>query len=419
MKKLSYILSVVLLVALTACVTYIATFQSISKQVREEILEKESVAASPFAKFLEVAGLYNELYLRENKLDLDKLNTYLIDCYMAATGDNYNAYYTTEEVEALSNQMNGRFSGIGVLVGSDYQAQAIYVLSVFSGSPAEKAGLMVGDQILAVRDSSSGEEWLVADIGIDAATARIKGEQGTPVDLLIKRTEEQQWFTLIRDNVVGSQILYKVSETDPSVGIIRIIEFDNTTPSDFEKAMDNLLAQGCTKFVFDVRNNPGGLLNSVEAVLDDILPEGPVVRIEDKQGETKVAYYSDAKAPYGAYPIVVLVNGDSASAAELFTSAIKDYAAKGDIKAKIVGEKTFGKGSMQQIVQLSDGSAVKATTNLYSPPYSENYDGVGIMPDVVVLPTEEAAKKNPLLLTESEDAQLQKAIQTLAEETGD
>ena len=161
----------------------------------------------------------------------------------------------------------------------------------------------------------------------------------------------------------------------------------------------------------DVRNNPGGYLNTIQDILDTLLPEGPVIRTIDKKGTEAVVYESDSE--YLAVPIAVLVNGNTASAAELFASALQDYAARGEVDAVIVGVQTYGKGSMQTIERLPDGSGVKATYRYYCPPYSDNYDGIGVMPDVVVELDEALVGKNVYLITDEEDNQLAAAIAAL------
>ena len=187
-----------------------------------------------------------------------------------------------------------------------------------------------------------------------------------------------------------------------SIGIIKILQFDTKTPEQFKTAVENLRAEGAVKFIFDVRNNSGGELNSVVSILDYLLPEGPVIRITDSDGNETTM---DSKEGELDFPMMVLVNRNTASAAELFAAALRDYN-----KADLVGVQTYGKGSMQTIVRLADNSALRVTYKMYSPPFSENYNGVGLTPDYIIELSDEAAKKNIYTIKDSEDNQLQEAV---------
>ncbi|MBR5680077.1 MAG: hypothetical protein IKX19_05430, partial [Clostridia bacterium] len=200
-------------------------------------------------------------------------------------------------------------------------------------------------------------------------------------------------------------VMSHVYAVDESIGVIRVTGFDAGTPGQFVSAVDNLRAEGCDKLIIDLRYNPGGELNSIVSVLDYILPEGPIVRIMDADGNQVNAYYSDAEEL--DMPMAVVVNGSTASAAELFTSAVKDYQ-----KATIVGTITYGKGCMQTTVPLSDNSAVSITYRMYNPPFSDNYHGIGVIPDVVVELDEALSNKNIYKITDEEDNQLAAAAAT-------
>ena len=188
--------------------------------------------------------------------------------------------------------------------------------------------------------------------------------------------------------------------------MVKITGFDRATPDQFFAAVQTLLDGGCTRLVVDVRNNPGGELQAICTVLDYLLPYGPVIRTVDREGNEEVIYRSDAKAL--DVPMAVLVNENTASAGELFCSALQDYE-----KAVIVGTQTYGKGSMQTIRQLSDGSGLSVTYRYYCPPFSDNYDGVGVTPDVVVEPAGAMLEKNIYKITDEEDNQLQAAVAEL------
>ena len=219
------------------------------------------------------------------------------------------------------------------------------------------------------------------------------------------RREDFLDFKMTRAKVVAQSIMYHAYEQDPTIGIVRITGFDLGTPAQFKNACETLMKDGATRFIFDVRYNPGGDLSAITDILDYLLPEGPIVRIVDKEGK-EVTYGSDADEL--DVPMCVLVNGNTASAAELFSSALQDYK-----KATIIGTVTFGKGTVQQILSLGDGSGIGISYRMYCPPFSDNYEGVGVQPDVVLELDESLAEKNIYLITDEEDNQLQKAVEIL------
>ena len=221
-----------------------------------------------------------------------------------------------------------------------------------------------------------------------------------------KHYEETVSFSILRGYVTEQTVMYHVYALDSTVGVVKITGFDRATPNQLFAAVQDLLDGGCTRLVLDVRNNLGGELQAICSVLDYLLPSGPVIRTIDRNGNEEVIYRSDAKAL--DVPMAVLVNGSTVSAAELFCSALQDYD-----KAVIVGTQTYGKGSMQTIRRLSDGSGLSVTYRYYCPPFSDNYDGVGVTPDVVVEPAGAMLEKNIYKITDEEDNQLQAAVAEL------
>ncbi len=367
------------------------------------------------------------LYDTDGKLLLDEM----LHVYAAATGDRYAAYYTEEEFQALMSDMQGSAVGIGVTVTWDPDREAILVLQVASGSPAQKAGVLPGDLVVAIGTLAENER--VSDIGYEKAMQQLLGAEGTEAKFVVLRDGTEIEFSILRAKFTAVSVEGHVSTTDPGVGIIRISGFEVTTPTQFKNEMAKLLQAGCTRFVYDVRNNPGGELRSVCAVLSYFANEGDVlVSTVPKQGETtyykaeavthtgEYAACSVAKEEIGVYrqyPAVVLANGNTASAGELFTAALRDF----DL-ADIVGENTYGKGVIQSIFDLSEvgkafnmelSGGLKLTVGYYAPPSGVNYEGKGIAPDQSVALSEEAQNKNLYLLSESEDDQLQAAIQNV------
>lgn len=314
------------------------------------------------------------------------------------TNDIYGQYFTKEEYLQDKDSKDGNFVGIGVRVIYDDVTNGAYVYGVIADSGAQKAGIQKGDLIIAAEgvESTDQESYL-------QMVNSILGEENTDVRITVKRGDKTHEFTVTRAQVLSENVIYEKLEGD--VAYIQILTFsDGSLPAQFKQKMEMAKEDGCTSYVFDVRNNPGGLLTSVIGVLDPLLPEGPIIRTKDNEGN-ETSENSDAECLEA--PMVVLCNKASASAAELFTAALRDY----DM-ATIVGETTFGKGSMQTTKLLPDGSAIKMTTALYSPPFSDNYDGVGIVPDVEVKLDAKWNGKFQLMPRE-DDVQLEKALEIL------
>jgi carboxyl-terminal processing protease len=367
------------------------------------------------------------LYDTNGKLLLDEM----LHVYAAATGDRYAAYYTEEEFRALMSDMQGNAVGVGVTVAWDPDLKALCVIQVVSGSPAQKAGVLPGDLVVAIGTLAENER--VSDLGYEATMKKMLGAEGTKAEFVVSRDGGEIAFSITRAKFTAVTVEGRKSGTDPSVGIIRISGFEANTPTQFKNEMSKLLQAGCTRFVYDVRDNPGGELKSVCAVLSYFANEGDVlVSTVPKQGETtyykaQVATYTDEYAAcsvakeeigvYRKYPAVVLANGNTASAGELFTAALRDF----DL-ADVVGVNTFGKGVIQSIFDLSEvgkalnmdvSGGLKLTVGYYAPPSGVNYEGKGIAPDRVVELPEELKNKNLYLLDESEDVQLLAAIQNV------
>lgn len=402
--------------------------------------------------------LFQSLSLRD--YDKEEALISAIRAYILATGDKYATYYTPEELEDNVAENSGDLYGIGVTVIFDYKTLDLEIVSIVPDSPASKH-LLLGDRVIEFyngeefvkivdlvdeykdkyREIYNDEELIhknAADDAYHETIAAIKGEEGTHAKFRIVRDGQILEMEIERAKVKTISVNYRRSQKEPSVGIVTIDSFNLTTPIQFEEAMDALIAQGVKKFVFDVRNNPGGDLASIVAVMSTFLNEGDtILSTKDVNGHTSVTKVrpisyeapepgegdyrtcnvtADQIGKYRGYEMVVLTNGKTASAAELFTAALRDYEL-----AKIVGVKTFGKGSMQSTIPLSYYGenylgALKLTTKLYFPPCGIGYDGeIGIEPDYPVELSEEAAAVHFYKLTEDIDNQLQKAISLLVD----
>lgn len=356
-------------------------------------------------KLSEVDYLYRNYYIGE--LDDEKLIDSVIAGYVLGTGDDYAAYYNTEGFQSFMQDIEGEMAGIGVNVIYNTDYRLIEILSVTADSPADKAGVMPGDLVVTV----GAEKESVAELGYQPSINKLRGEIGTTAIFTVVRGEnysETVDFEIVRDKITEQTVMHHVYGPDSSIGVIKVTNFDAKTPVQFVAAVEDLQKQGCGKLIIDLRYNPGGELSSIVTTLDYILPEGPVIRIFDADGKEVKAYYSEATELN--MPMAVVVNDSTASAAELFTSAVRDYN-----KATIVGVTTYGKGCMQTTVPLSDNSAVSITYRMYSPPFSENYHGVGIVPDVVVELDEALLTKNVYKITDEEDNQLAAAAATFGD----
>lgn len=341
-------------------------------------------------------------------LNTDDIVTGMLDGFAYGTGDRYAEYYTAEEYALFTEESNGEMQGVGVNIIFNADYNAIEIINVMKDSPAMESGVLPGDLIIAVGSGEDAQS--VADLGYTPAVALLQGLAGTLCEFTVVRGEnyeETVVFSIERRKVTVETVECHIYEKDNTIGIIEISEFDKITPTQFFEAMDALMAQGAKKFIFDVRNNPGGDLTAICEILDFILPEGPIIRMKDKAGNESVI--SSGGEEFDA-PMAVLCNGNSASAAELFTSAMMDYE-----KAVVVGTTTYGKGSVQTIYSLPDGGGVKMTTRMYFPPFSEGYDGIGITPDIQVEMPEELKNVNLYKVSDADDVQLQRAIQYLNE----
>lgn len=346
-----------------------------------------------YKKLSEIDTYVRNQYLGD--IDEENLLNYVARGYMVGIDDKYATYMTQEEYKYYQQENEGTLVGIGTTARKD-DSGYILIVDVKEGSPAEAAGIQAGDLIIKVNDED------IITIGYTQAMSNIKGEEGTKVNLTLRRDGEDYSVELTRKNIQSSTIEYRVIGNN---GYIKVSNFDDTTVDDFKYAVSDLKSQDVNGLIFDVRNNPGGLLDSVADVLDYLLPEGDLVSETNKKGETKVLRTSDSS--YIDLPMVVLVDGETASAAELFAADLRDFKA-----AELVGQTTYGKGIMQGAFPLEDGSAIKMTIAYFNPHSGVNFDGVGLKPDYEVALTTEQ-KLNFDTLDENSDPQLMKAIEVL------
>ena len=304
--------------------------------------------------------------------DMTKVEDGIYAGMMNGLGDPYTVYYTKEEYKALNEDTEGKYSGIGAVVSQNPNTKIITIVKIFDNSPANDAGLQVGDII----DKIDGEEVAGTDMDILVKT-KIRGEEGTSFKMTVLRGDDRKEveLDLTRRSIEVETVAGKM--LDNNIGYIAVSQFDAVTSEQFKSNIESLQSQGMTKLIVDLRGNPGGLLDQVVDMLDYILPDGLVLYTEDKYGKRE-EYYSDGSHEL-KIPMVVLVNENSASASEVFTATFRDFE-----WGTVVGKTTFGKGIVQNVLPLGDGTAVKITTQHYYPPSGYDLHKVGIKPDLEV-----------------------------------
>jgi carboxyl-terminal processing protease len=347
------------------------------------------------------AGIKKLLALKEQiglEYYQDVDNTTLIDGAIKgmfdSLGDPYSTYFTSEEFSKYMELATGVYEGIGVVVTEDEQG-VTYVIAPQKGTPAEAAGIKTGDKIIKV----DGED--VTTIGSDAVVAKVKGPADTTVNITIARGEEIIEMQLVRKTIEAKTVESRVIGDK---GYIQISEFTDKTADDFEIQLGELMAQNITGLVIDLRSNPGGGVKEAVEIADRILGETMVVYTVDKKGN-RTEYKSDG-AEQLALPMVALVDGGSASSAEILAGALQDTGA-----AQLVGTKTFGKGIVQEIISLTDGGGFKVTNSEYFTPNGNNIHEKGLEPNIVIEATDFMMNN---IFTDEEDVQLQKALQVLS-----
>lgn len=327
-----------------------------------------------------------------NDTDDVKLIDGAIDGMVKSLNDPHSNYLSPKMYKTLMEQTEGSFAGIGVVMGMDNE-QKIHIVGIMENSPGQKAGLQEGDEILAVDGVP------VTQMAFDEVAAHVRGQAGTDVVLTIMRDNANQDITITRDNIKLKTVGHKM--LDNNIGYIQIVSFSEDTANEFNEAYNDLKNQGMKALVLDLRNNPGGLLTTCVEIAQKLVPKGEIVSIVDKQGN-KETYTSSLEAP--EYPLVVLINKNSASASEILSGAIQDTKA-----GTIIGNTSYGKGSVQTILPMFEDDAVKLTIAKYYTPSGRSIDGIGITPDIEINLDENATT----------DTQLNKAIEILSSQLND
>lgn len=396
-KIICLILCVCTAVTATSC---IPIFFSNSAPTDSPNNTEETAAVEYNEKLNEVLALIDKYYVDE--YDEEALGDYLAQAAVAATGDRWSYYISADEFADYEEQNNNAYVGIGVTIEAPADdAEGITIVSVTHNSPAEAAGLQNGDMIISVEGQSTVE------LGMNETKKVVRGEEGTDITLTIRRDSKDFDVTITRAIIETDVVVYEL--LDNGVGYIKINNFEARASSESIAAIEDLTGQGADALVFDLRFNPGGLKNELVALLDYLLPEGPLFRSVDYKGHEDVIYSDESCLDL---PMAVLVNDDSYSAAEFFAAALQEYGV-----GVVVGTKTCGKANYQQTFRLSDGSAIAISTGHYQTPHGVTLAGVGVTPDIVLKVDEETYMDLYYeKLEKSEDEQLQAAINAVKPE---
>lgn len=324
-------------------------------------------------KLLEEVRSYIDTYYYQPPQEQDMMDG-AIQGLLSGLGDGYTFYYPEEAWEKMWEEDNGRYAGIGIQLLGDHRTSAVTIVRVFSGTPAEKAGLRRGDILYMVEDIE------ISTVTLQDGVNVMRGTPGEPVHIAVLRDGEMLEFDIVRADIVTNQVEYKM--LDSAVGYIASYEFSGDMDQEFAKALDALKAQGARALVIDLRDNPGGWVEQSVHIADLFLDRELLFYTENRAKEQEKTYTSDGKEDM---PLVILVNENSASASEIFSAAMKDYG-----RAVIVGTTTFGKGVIQFVVSLSDGkSGFQFTSAQYFSPKGNAVHQVGVTPDVEVEMPEE------------------------------
>lgn len=395
--KRQKIYKVIMLIVLVATITFITTTLLMYKYVGEnikyvQVSSNDNGISSTLASFRKII---DQKFLGE--IDEENILNETIKGYIKGLDDPYTEYMTKEEMEEFNADVMGNFTGIGIYLTKDTELNAIVIISPIKDTPAHKAGILPGDIITKVDGVTyTGEQ-------LNEASNKIKGEIGTKVKLEILRDGKTIELEITREQIKINHVENKV--VNNNIGYIVFNSFDEGCSEEFKQKLEELKSKNVKSLIIDIRNNGGGLVDEALQIADYIVEKDATLLITtDKNGKEEITKAKEE--PIINMPIVVLTNESSASASEILAGALKD-----NKKATIVGEKTYGKGVIQELLTLTDGSGLKITTNEYYTPNRNKINEVGITPDIEVKLDE--SLEDTLEIEEAKDNQLQKAIEVL------
>lgn len=400
-EKFQKIYKYIMIIVITAFVTFLATSIFISNYYTGGnidnifLLNSGETSSETITSLNAIRTMIDKYYLGE--IDEQKLKEEALKGYVAGLEDEYSEYITASEMEEYKTQLLGNYVGIGIYMIQNQEYNLIQVLSPIEESPAAEAGILPGDFIKSI----DGIEYTAGDM--TTAANKIKGEEGTKVELVIIRENKELKFELTRKKVLTNPIAEEI--LNDNIGYLEISSFDQGTSEEFKTKFEDLKNKGIQGLVIDLRNNGGGIVSEALAIAECIADKGSTLLITvDKNNKQEIT--KSSKDPMINMPVVILVNENTASASEILAGALKDLN-----KATIVGTKTYGKGVIQQIVTLTDGSGLKLTIEEYFTPNKNKINKIGIEPNIVVNLPESV--QNSLLLQRKDDTQLDKAIEIL------
>ncbi|MGN0576791.1 MAG: S41 family peptidase [Ruminococcus sp.] len=385
-KKISLGLALSL-IAIASAVTFILTSFFSLQSFNEKVVDVNEKAK----KYSSLQVL--DSYVRENyfgDIDEEELSSGILKGYVEGIDDKYSRFLTAEEYQNELSSDSGELVGLGLTLTED-ESGYIRIAEIYQDSPVSESDLVVGDIITYV----DGNDVLVT--GFDESIEAMKGQEGTEITITVRRDGIDRDMVFVRRSMELTSVTGEM--LSGYIGYIKITAFKKNTPDQFIETLERLNSNGAKAFIFDVRDNGGGLVSALEECVDPLLPEGIVATAEYKDGHSETLVYSDESELN--LPMIVLVNDKTASAGELFAASLKDFG-----KAQLVGIQTFGKGVMQQTTEFEDGSAVVLTVAEYKTAYSECYDGIGLVPDYVVENEEDSET----------DFQYNKAVEIISKE---
>ncbi len=409
-EKKNRIYRTIMIVVLTIFVTFMLTSFWMYSYLKEDnqtltlsentglLKELTSSSNTSIDKYInKIKKTIDDYYLWNNDINEEDLKNSAIKGYVAGLGDEYTEYIPASKMKDYTENITGSFVGVGIYMVADEESDRVLVYYPIPGSPAEKAGIKSGDLIISVDDV----EYTAKDF--DRIASFIKGKAGTKVKLIIEREGQRIPYELIREKITTNPITAKMLEGN--IGYLKVPSFDEDTAKSFKEKVQELQNQGAQKLIIDLRNNGGGIVDEAVDIADMLLEKGKTIISTVNNKDKKTVTYSK-NDPTITMPVIVLVNENSASASEILACSLQD-----NERAKLVGTKTYGKGIIQTLLSLTDGSGLKITTEQYYTPKETSIHKEGIKPDEEVkLPD---TVKSIYSLEESEDTQLKKAIEML------
>ena len=396
------IYKIIMLVVLTAFITFMITSLSLytyfTKNPAYTLVTGENKASDIESYLNKIKSIIDKNYLWTDEIDEQKLEDGAIAGYVDGLGDKYTEYIPKPDMQEFTEDITGSFVGIGIYMVADEDTEKIIVYYPIPDSPAEKAGIKSGDAIISV----DGVEYGYDDFNIIAD--HIKGKEGTKVKLVIERDGKQIDFEITRSKIETNPITSKMLENN--IGYVKLPSFDTDSSKSFKEKVDDLVSKGAKSLVIDLRNNGGGIVDESTSIADLFLEKGKTIMTTKDNRENEEKTITKSKKTYDL-TLVILTNENTASASEILTGALKE-----NDRAKVIGTKTYGKGVIQTVITLSDGSGLKITTAEYFTPHGTEINKKGITPNIEVKLPETV--KSIYSVEEKDDTQLQKAIEELS-----